>query len=206
MKKLLGLLLSVVLLQGTVNADSYVFNANMENWGTSSGNVFVHTFALPDVATIDSVSIELSHSWASDIEFGLYSPTDDQSTAADLDDVPAKASYNLTSDLGGSNDFGNGGSLLSDVATYVFWDPVNGFGDVSTGGNPIAPGNYDAISWGPGGDAAGMWALVLTDDAGGDDGAVGTVIVNYTPSAIPEPTGALLLVGLGGLTLFRRRR
>lgn len=183
-------LLAVVAAAGTASADSVNFDFNLENWGGIAETVIDFDFGLGAVQSIDSVVITLAHSWASDIDFSLTSS--------------AGTVFDLTSDNGAGVDLGDGGSLLAGVGTYTFV-MANGFGNWGQFGFnlPAPSGTYDAETWQAGPFTAGTWNILLVDDAGGDDGAVGSVTINYT--AVPAPASVALL-GLGGLVATRRRR
>ncbi len=171
----------IVLSSQAVVADSVSFDFDIEGFGNSAGTVFDQGFFLGEVISIDSVSIELTHSFAADIDFTMQAP-DGQT-------------FNFTSDLGGDRDLGNGDSDLAGTALYSFVE----FADDDLGqaaGNPIPSGTYKALEWGVGAWSPGNWQITLVDDGGGDDGAVGSVVVNFTTPAIPEPTSGVLLTAI----------
>ncbi len=191
---------TAILLAGSANADELELVYNLENWGLDAGNIISDDIDFGvGVASINSITVTLSHSWAADVELGLYAPTDDQSDTADL----AGASYVLTNDQGSFNDFGTGGSTLADTFVYEFIASGSANGIVGAIPGNIAAGTYDASSWGAGGSGAG-WLLVLNDNANGDDGAIGTVTIDF--NAVPEPTSALVILGLTAVLAGRRRR
>ena len=180
---------AVLALAGAAIAQTETFELNIENFGDPAEVILDTTFDLPAIESIDLVSIDLAHSWASDIELILTSPGGDV--------------FTITDDNGSGVLLGDGGSLLAGVGVYDFvsaagngtWDDF-GFGDTAPAGT------YDADSWVDGPFAAGTWSLFFADDANGDDGAVGSIRVSYT---IPAPA-SLALLGLGGLAAARRRR
>lgn len=180
---------AILALAGTATAQSEVIDVSVENFGDPAEVVLDTTFDLPAIASIDQVSIDLAHSWAADIELFLTSP------AGDI--------FTITDDNGSGVLLGDGGSLLAGTARYDFVAPAgNGnWGDFGFGDTAPA-GLYDADDWTSGPFAAGTWSLFLADDANGDDGAVGRIVVEYT---IPAPA-SLALLGLGGLAVTRRRR
>ncbi|UYV12328.1 MAG: PEP-CTERM sorting domain-containing protein [Phycisphaera sp.] len=183
------LLGAVLALAGTASAQSEVIDVSVENFGNDPEVVLDTTFDLPAIASIDMVSIDLAHSWGSDIEFILTSP------AGDI--------FTLTDDNGSGVLLGDGGSLLAGTARYDFVSAAgNGNWNDFAFGDTAPAGTYDADSWNDGPFAAGTWGIFLADDAGGDDGAAGRIVVEYT---IPAPA-SLALLGLGGLAAARRRR
>ena len=191
--------LALVAIAGfafNANADVLTFDFDIADFGDVPEDVINFDFdfeamAGGQIASIESVSIELSHSWADDIRFSM--------TAAD------GAFFEMLSGEGGNSDLGDGSNTLDALGTYSFVE-AGGLGnfDDFQDGPPIASGTYDAISWGaPGPYAAGSWNLFLRDRFSGDDGAVGSISINYT--LVPAP-GAMALMGLGGLVATRRRR
>ena len=175
---------SAIALTGGSNAAIIQFDYNIEDFGDvgTPTTVVSEVFSLDGVASINSVSIDLSHSYAGDILFTLTAPDGDL--------------YNLLTGAGGPADFGDGTEFLTGLETYTFvevGDPIV---------FPVAPGTFGAPAWGDG-SPAGDWTLTLTDRFDGDDGAVGAIVIDYT--AIPEPSTSLL-GGLAALALLRRRR
>ena len=178
---------SVLALAGGSNAAIIQFDYDIEDFGDAAGNIVTEVFSLPDVASINSVSIELSHSYAGDILFSLAGPDGDV--------------YSFFNGAGGGVDFGDGTEFLTGLETYTFVDIGGADGGVEFV-NPVPGGTYDALAWGDG-SAAGDWTLILDDQFNADDGAIGSVVIDYT--AIPEPSTSLL-GGLAALALLRRRR
>lgn len=180
---------AVLALSGAALAQSEIIDVSVENFGGSAEVVLDTTFDLPAIASIDMVSIDLAHSWGSDIEFILTSPGGDV--------------FTLTDDNGSGVLLGDGGSLLAGTARYDFVMAAgNGNWNDFAFGDTAPAGTYDADSWFGGPFAAGTWSIFLADDAGGDDGAAGRIEVAYT---VPAPA-SLALLGLGGLAAARRRR
>lgn len=191
MKNCLHTLLSFVALNllAVVNASAlvYTFNADVSNFDNQ--NVVSHTFHLGAISGILSVSIELSHTRAADIDFTLRAPT--------------AQTFVLSTDNGGTSD-------LNGLYTFVsVSDPNGGNGSWTNLGATVTipPGFYDAESWvgSSSGWSAGDWTLILTDDASTETGSVGQISVNY--SVIPEPGMAwfLAVAACGFVALGRRR-
>lgn len=180
---------AILATAGAATAQSETFVLDIEGFGGSAEVLLDTTFDLPAIDSIDSVVIDIAHSWASDIDLTLMSP--------------GGMMFDITSDNGSGVLLGDGGSLLAGVGRYEFVPAAgNGTWNDFGFGDSAPAGTYDAEAWVDGPFAAGTWSIFLADDAGGDDGAVGSVVVNYT---IPAP-GALALLGLGGLAAVRRRR
>ncbi len=183
---------AVAAVASVASADTVTVDYNVDS--IDSGTVVSDTIALPDVLSIDSITIDIAHTWGGDLEITLTSPTGDVFNLM-FDDVDQSGSGNF--DMG--QVAGSGG--INNVAPYEFVEsgglPVF---DDSVGG--VAPaGTYNANAWASGGWAAGDWTLLINDDAGGDPTSIGSVTIAYT---IPAP-GALALLGLAGLAGRRRR-
>jgi subtilisin-like proprotein convertase family protein len=167
----------------------YTYDANIS--GFDNQNVFTHTFDLGPVQEILEVSIELIHTRATDIDFTLKTPGGSQTFVLTTDN-------GSTSDLDGTYRFV---SVLGPNGGNGFWPNL--------GANTLIPsGYYDAESWvsPANGWAAGTWTLILTDDASGEFGSVGSVSVTYA-QAVPEPGAAmLLLAGLACTIVLARRK
>lgn len=182
------LVASAVALAGGSNAATVQFDYDIEDFGDDPTTVLTEVFSLPGVASINSVSIELSHSYTGDMLFTLVGPDGDL--------------YNLLNGSGGAAAFGDGTEFLTGLETYTFVDVGGADGVIPFDTSPVPGGTYDAYAWGDGSEA-GDWTMVLDDRFGGDDGAVGSIVIDYT--AIPEPSTSLL-GGLAALALLRRRR
>lgn len=177
------------------NADVLTFDFNISDFGDTPGDVINFNFDFEAMAggaigSISSVSIELSHSWAEDILFSM--------TASN------GSVFELLNGDGDGRDLGDGEETLNGLSTYTFVQAA-GYGgfDDAPAGDFIVGGTYDAHQWGEGPWAPGSWNLSMRDRFGGDDGAVGSISIDY--SLTPAP-GAIALFGLGGLVATRRRR
>ena len=179
------LVASAFALTGGSNAATIQFDYNIEDFGDAPTVVLTEVFSLDSVASINSVSIGLSHSYTGDMLFTLTAPDGDV--------------YSLLTGAGNGADFGDGTEFLTGLETYTFVEAGDGMTfDV----NPVPGGTFAAPAWGDGSEA-GDWTMVLEDQFGGDDGAIGSIVIDYT--AIPEPSTSLL-GGLAALAFLRRRR
>ncbi|MEM7453724.1 MAG: PEP-CTERM sorting domain-containing protein [Planctomycetota bacterium] len=185
--------LAAMVMCCAANADTFTYSPNVDS--VDSGVVDDSTFALPEVASINSISIDIAHTWGADLEITLTSPSGDTFVPM-FDDVSAGGSGNF--DMG----VVAGDGSLGNVATYTFVESggLTEYTDVFSGG-----GTYNANTWGVnGGEAAGNWNLLIFDDAGGDVTSIGSVTIDFSP--IPEPATAGLVAGLFGLVALRRRK
>jgi len=185
-------LIAAVAFAGIANsamAATQVINVN-QTWPAVPGTTapIIVNFAMPAVASVQSITLQLAHTWASDLDIYI--------------DTPAVGTFDF--DLiyldGGSADLGvaPGNSSLANVGNYV----MQPGGAPAFVGPHALPGTYAPNFWTAGPIAAGNWALNIRDGVGGDGGAVGQVTIQYTE--IPAP-GALALLGLAGLVGRRRR-
>ena len=173
---------------GIASAQSISFDINAE--AIDSGVIANIDFALGNILSIDSVVVEMSGTFASDLEIFLTSSDGPVFTILD-------------GATGGSADLGlvANDSSLANVDAYTF--VASGGSAFDDGGSGfIAGGTYNANAWQSGPFSAGSWNLFINDDFSFDPHSVGTVTINYT---VPAPASAALL-GLGGLVATRRRR
>ncbi|MEO1278924.1 MAG: hypothetical protein AAFV77_08215 [Planctomycetota bacterium] len=103
---------AVLAIAGAAVAQTETIVLDIENFGDPAEVVFDGTFDLPAIDSIDMVSIDLAHSWGSDIELILTSPggdiftiTDDLGRIAEVLDVEH---YRLGLGHGGPGDGQNG--------------------------------------------------------------------------------------------------
>ena len=177
---------------GTYNA---AYNFDGASTGGAAGVMVSDTFSLGAVASIDSISMDLSATWGGDFTITLVAP--DSTTFTLMLQEDSGTGFGGAWDMG---QFAGDGSIgNTDLCTFVesggigIWDDLSGF---------AASGTYDATAWQTGGWAAGDWTFSVSDNAAGDEASIGSVAINYT---VPAP-GALALLGLGGIAAGRRRR
>lgn len=181
--------IAALSLASIASADM-VTNTYDITWASGdTGEIFSDAIALPEVASIDAITLDISHTWSADLLITLTSPTGDV--------------FDLMNNNGGNTDMGINAAdgSLANVAPYTYLESGSGNGTFF-GGAPLGGGTYDANAWASGGWAAGDWTLSVSDTVGGDGGSIGDVTIMYT---IPAP-GALALLGLAGLAGSRRRR
>ena len=186
MRKLFATFVIGGLLAGgfasTATADQLVVPINF-SWSSTGNATQGFDFAI-DVASINSITLEITHTWQGDLDFNLT--------------APSGAVFALANSVGGSADLGIIGSgLPGDEAPYTFVE----FGTLGWG--PLGGGVRGAEVWQAGPFAAVGWSVEIDDPVGGDGGSITNVTIDYTP--VPAP-GALALLGLAGLAGRRRRR
>ena len=124
----------------------------------------VLTFTTAGTVTDVNVTVDISHSWDSDLDIFLVSPSG--------------TSVELSTDNGGSSSAGYVGTTFDDAAT----DPITSGSAPFTGSfqpeGSLADFNGESM--------AGTWTLEVTDDGGGDDGtldALSITIESLSPGA-----------------------
>ena len=187
---------AAVLMTTSANADTFTIDANVDTLDNTT--IFTDSFDLGNVESINSISVDLAHTWGGDIVATLTN--DANGTTYEL--------LNGDLDAGGSNNFDLGivaeDPSLANVATYTFVDIGQGLADLDDSSGVVPGGTYDANIWGGGG--SGLWTLFIDDTVGGDPTSVGSITIDFNTVAIPEPTSALVVLGLAGIAGIRRRR
>ncbi len=189
MKKLFAMIgMAAMLFASTAQADTLVVPIN-QSW--SSTTLINVGFDFPanggQIEDIKSISIDITHTFASDLGFNLTAP--DGSV------------FNLI------GSFTAGGGLDVDGLTWVESGGATPYLD-NNGNGVVDDVPYNALSWGSGGpyDKDG-WNIQIFDDFGGDGGTVNSITIEFNKTNIvPEPVSALVLLGLGTVVAVRRRR
>ena len=194
MKKICFSLAMVAAVLMNTSADAqFVIDANVDSLDNQL--VFQTSFDLGNVAAINSISVDIAHTWGGDLVATLSN--DANGTTYEL--------LNGNIDAGGSGNFDlgvvAGDPSLANVATYTFVESggLTAYDDTSG----VAPGGtYNANIWGRGG--SGLWTLTIDDTVGGDPASIGSISIDV--EAVPEPTSAVILLGMVGVAVSRRRR
>jgi hypothetical protein len=148
---------------------------DIEGFGGSTAQIFSTGFAVNEVWNLDSVSIDVTHEYAAELELSLTSP------GAEV--------FNLLSRNGYRTRVGDGSGTLGGVETYTLIESGAPLGSVTgwdfTGYR--AGGTYDALEWPSGILNPGVWTIALrnVDVSGSGGGALGNVTV--TGHVVPEP-------------------
>ena len=184
---------AAAMLFAAAPATADIFTTSVNATWTSTGGANVG-FALPDLLSVKSITLDLAHTWGNDMDILVTGPAGEVFDLM-LNEVDANGSGNF--DMG----LVAGSGLLTNVDAYIFVAPGGGSPTWTPGFSP--GGTYDANIWHAGAVAAGAWTLVVSDNVGGDGGAIGDLTIVY--NVIPAP-GALALLGVAGLVSRRRRR
>jgi len=185
------------------------FNIPDNNVAGNSGSVLVG-----DAFSITDMSITIvfpavggaagGHTWIGDLTCTLTGP------AGTITFMNRTGSTTSTG-VGDSSDM-SGAYTFSDSSVSSLWTAAAA-APLST--SIVAPGTYEAatrsatfayqrvnmLSTFGGTGSAGSWTLKITDGAAGDTGGISSWTLNLSPTP-----GAASLLGLGGLTMIRRRR
>lgn len=152
--------------------DQFTYDVNVD--GQDQGLITDDTFSLGFVSSIDSIEIDIAHTWGGDLDIRLTAPDGTVYTLMDNE-----------SDQGGSGNFDMGlgpfDGSLANVDTYTFVESGGLSVYDDTGGYVVAD-TFNARSWGGGNHDAGDWNLRIFDDFFGDDTSIGTVTINYQSS------------------------
>lgn len=183
--------LALGVYAGPAHAASVTIDINAD-WDTSTTGLIsssVIDWGAPGIVSINSITVELSHSSAGDLEMNLAGP--------------AGISLILSIPMIVGNDVGVAGTgTLGDVAAYTF---VPSGGAVWPDDAALGGGTYNAFSWaaGPFADPNG-WVFNVFDQFGGNGGAVGSVTIDFTPVPLPAALW-FMMGGLAALTGLRRK-
>ncbi len=179
-------------LAGTAMAEIKTYEGpggDIPDLSTSRFEIFV-----PDhgPSNLLNATLGMEHSWVGDLIITLTHKTATGGVSARLLNRPG---------YDGSG-FGNSDGIQG---TYVFADGGMPF-PTQGGSGQVEPGTYapvDSLHIFDGMDKFGTWSLVISDNAGDDEGLL--YGWSITLDNIPAPSSAALL-GLGGLVIGRRRR
>ena len=146
-----------------------------------------------------TVEIAVDHTWVGDLIFTLTGPN---GTVITLMDRPG----NPNSTFGDSSNLSAASPITFDDSASVMAEDAG----ASLGGNDIITGSFAPdmlLSSFNGIDILGTWTLFVSDNAGGDEGAIDSWSLHIEASSVPEP-GAIALLGLGlaGFGVASRRR
>ncbi len=177
-----SLLLSCVLVAEPAGAATlFSHDYDIAGFGERTEQVFATQFTVNKPWTLNAVSIELSHQYASELELSLASPGGDV--------------FYLLNRNGARARVGDGNGTLAGVEIYTLVESGAPLGSVSNwnfkGYQP--GGTYDALAWPTGTLDAGVWTIALTNVnvSGLAGGAVGNVTVTGQagPPCTPAPHG-----------------
>jgi len=200
--KFLALAFFALLVPASSKADIYCEVADVDR--ADMGVVWTSTFTLGRVFSVDSVSLDIAHTFANDLDIVIVAP-DGTSMTLMSSEVDQGGSSNLDLGLDAAD------SSLSNAANYTFVE--TGGATVWNDSTGVAPsGTYNSNIAGNGSpwittpQLAGDWRITVRDTSAGDRASIGKFTFEYTPGAVPEPHGAAVLIGLLSAIALRRRR
>lgn len=154
---------------------------------------------LPALASINSITVTLAHSWSSDLTITV---TGSNGSTFQLWDGPNIDGGGLNFGTVGTGGTGGGPEPAPLPYTWAASGTPNPFGSNASPPIPNGP-TYQANAWTSGALLAGTYTINITDNVGGDGATISGWSINYSP--VPGP-GAMALMGLAGLVGARRRR
>jgi subtilisin-like proprotein convertase family protein len=168
----------------------------------ATNNAFSFTVAgLAPSTTNASLTLNLTHSFDSDISIYLFSPTGQKLMLSFFNGGSGQDYTNTVfSDAGG--DFLSAGSAPF-TGSFLPDGLVGTFNDNGTNFTT----NISTFSGFFGNNPNGLWTLQINDTSAGDSGSLLATTKLTLTAAIPEPsTLALFMVGSGGVWVKRRRK
>jgi hypothetical protein len=158
--------------EGTFTLDSGVIDVDIPDADAEGVTIELPPQATGTVATVESLTITLEHSFAGDLFLVLEAPEEGDFFTIFLDEPETPANFSFTfpitfdpdSDVGASEigaDLEDGDTIGEDGVTSFFPEPES----------------FDALA---GADVNGTWRVYAVDSFGGDVGAITRVVVNGT--------------------------
>lgn len=154
------------------------------------------------ISDVEVTLFGASHTWIGDLNVTISNG----STTADLlirTGRTGGTGSGDSSNIGADYTFSDDGGDFWAAAAGAGGDDVIAGGDyfaTTTDGAPVSLASLFA-----GQSTAGTWTLTISDNAGGDTGAINGWGITLTSTAIPEP-GMIGLLSVAGLGLVARRR
>lgn len=142
-----------------------------------------------------------AHTWCGDLIATLTGPA---GTITFLNRIGSTTSAGVgdSSDMAGAYTFSDSSSAsIWTAALGTTLAVPQGTYEAQTRSATFAYQRVNMLSTFGGTGSAGNWTLKITDNAGGDTGGISSWTLNLSPTP-----GAASLLGLGGLTMIRRRR
>lgn len=197
-------ILGLLVAAGAAHAVTYTYSGAAYAIPDSNvAGVSTQITGVPALASINSVSITMAHTWTGDVTLTL----NNGSTTVNLMVRPGRGTgtgFGDSSNLSGTYTFAAAGADFVAAAVAA-----------PTTADIVAPGTYfssdmntsttSSVANGffSGAQAAATWTLFASDSAGGDTGSIETWSIDGSP--VPEPT-TMAALGLGLAAVARRRR
>ena len=144
--------------------------------GASASLYETATFALPAIASLESIGLQLAHAYGSDVEIRLIDSNGQTTVVIIGDDAPSSTNgHDDSTTLGDGDAFG-----LANVVGYTL-DPTVNLPFMDHVGTGVLPsGSYGPDAWAEGNFPAGNWTVEIWDtwDAN-DPGAIGEISLTY---------------------------
>jgi len=198
-------ILGLLVAAGAAHAVTYTYSgAAYAIPDNNVAGISTQIMGVPALASINSVSITMTHTWVGDLILTLSN---------------GSTTVNLFRRVGQTSTMTGVGDSSNLDGTYVFaasgGDFVAAAAAAATSSAVVAPGNYfssdtntannSSVANGffAGAQAATNWTLFSNDNAAGDTGTIETWSIDGSP--VPEPT-TMAALGLGLAAVARRRR
>jgi subtilisin-like proprotein convertase family protein len=164
----------------------------------------------PAIASLDQVSVTMSHEWLGDLTVEIIPPTGPALTLFDRLDVTT-TNPDGSSAILGTFVFNSSHQGVLIPQSYQFAATGANFeaaaqNAVLTLAAPVVPNDqvYAAQSWTAGPFPAGAWRLFVADSAELSTGLIGSAQLSFTPMQVPEPRVLLLSIAAAGFGVIRR--
>ncbi len=194
-------ILGLLVAAGAAHAVTYTYGGPAYAIPDSNvAGVSSQIMGVPALASINSVSITMAHTWVGDVILTLSNG----STTVNLINRTGRvgtSGFGDSSNLAGTYTFAVAGADFVAAAAGTTGDvPVGTYfsSDMGTATNSSTPNGFFS-----GAQAAADWTLFASDNAGGDTGSIETWSIDGSP--VPEPT-TMAALGLGLAAVARRRR
>lgn len=194
-------ILGLLVAAGAAHAVTYTYSgAAYAIPDNNVAGISTQITGVPALASINSVSITMAHTWVGDLILTLSNGSQTVNLINRTGRV-GSSGFGDSSDLGGTYVFQAVGADFVAAAFAAGASVPTGTyasSDMGTANNSSTPNGFFS-----GAQAAADWTLFASDNAGGDTGGIETWSIDGSP--VPEPT-TMAALGLGLAAVARRRR